>query len=72
MNLATTIWELHKVISDKRKHIKDKKLLEQWDLETQAREYRELCTLYEAHNSLLFAEDAIADLHMELKKEVKK
>lgn len=72
MNLSNTIWELHIVITDKRKHIKDKKLLEQWNLETEAREYRELCTLYEAHNSLLFAEDAIKDLHLELKKEVKK
>ena len=72
MNLASTIWELKIVISDKKKHIKDKKLYEEWDLKTEAREYRELCTLYDAYYSLNFAEDALKDLHIELKKEVKK
>jgi len=72
MNLASTIWELKIVISDKKKHIKEKKLYEEWDLKTEAREYRELCILYDAYYSLYFAEDALRDLHIELKKEVKK
>ena len=46
--------------------------MKKWDLKTEAREYRELCTLYDAYYSLNFAEDALKDLHIELKKEVKK
>ena len=72
MNFSNTIWELKKVISNKKKHIKDKKLIEQWDLETEAREYRELCTIYDAYYCLYFAEDAIKDLHLQLKEEEKK
>ena len=72
MNLSTTILELKKVISNKKKHIRDKKLYEQWDLETEAREYRELCILYDAYYSLYIAEDSIKDLHLEFKKQAKK
>ena len=43
-----------------------------WNYELRAKEYKELNTFYDAYYALLFADDTIKDLKVEMTKEVNK
>ena len=72
MNLAKSILRLKVQIYEKQKIIDENVSMGGWNYEWRAKEYKELNTIYEAYYALLFADDTIKDLKVEMTKEVNK
>ena len=70
-NIPKSIWRLRGQIHEKQKLIDDHIKMGGWNDEWRAKEFQELNTFYDAYHALLFAEDCIKDLKLELKKEQK-
>jgi len=70
-NLPKSILRLKSQIYEKQKLIDDHIKMGGWNNEWRAKEFQELNTFYDAYHALLFAEDWIKDLKLELKQEQK-
>jgi len=70
-NLPKSILRLKSQIYEKQKLIDDHIKMGGWNNEWRAKEFQELNTFYDAYHALLFAEDCIKDLHIQLKEDKK-
>ena len=72
MNIKNSILRLKVQIYEKQKLIDDHIKMGGWNNEWRAKEFQELNTFYDAYYALLFADDTIKDLKVEITKEVNK
>ena len=66
-NISKSIWRLRGQIHEKQKLIDDHIKMGGWNDEWRAKEFQELNTFYDSYHALIFAEDCIKDLKLELK-----